>query len=29
VNTTVSRLIGLLEATWTGRVNRLHPEPPE
>jgi 2-dehydropantoate 2-reductase len=26
VNTTVSRLIGLLEATWTGRVNRLHPE---
>jgi 2-dehydropantoate 2-reductase len=29
VNTTVSRLIGLLEATWTGRVNRLHPEKPE
>ncbi len=29
VNTTVSRLIGLLEATWTGRVNRLHPETPE
>jgi 2-dehydropantoate 2-reductase len=26
VNTTISRLIGLLEATWTGRVNRLHPE---
>jgi 2-dehydropantoate 2-reductase len=26
VNATVSRLIGLLEATWTGRVNRLHPE---
>jgi 2-dehydropantoate 2-reductase len=26
VNTTVSRLIGLLEATWTGRVNRLHPQ---
>ena len=29
VNTTVSRLIGLLEATWTGRVSRLHPETPE
>jgi 2-dehydropantoate 2-reductase len=28
VNTTVSRLIGLLEATWTGRVNRLHPQAP-
>jgi 2-dehydropantoate 2-reductase len=28
VNTTVSRLIGLLEATWTRRVNRLHPETP-
>jgi 2-dehydropantoate 2-reductase len=28
VNTTVSRLIGLLEATWTRRVNRLHPEAP-
>jgi 2-dehydropantoate 2-reductase len=28
VNTTVSRLIGLLEATWAGRVNRLHPEAP-
>ena len=28
VNATVSRLIGLLEATWTGRVNRLHPETP-
>jgi 2-dehydropantoate 2-reductase len=28
VNTTVSRLIGLLEATWTGRVNRPHPEAP-
>jgi 2-dehydropantoate 2-reductase len=24
VNATVSRLIGLLEATWTRRVNRLH-----
>ena len=24
VNATVSQLIGLLEATWTGRVNRLH-----
>jgi 2-dehydropantoate 2-reductase len=28
VNATVSRLIGLLEATWTRRVNRLHPETP-
>jgi 2-dehydropantoate 2-reductase len=28
VNTTVSRLIGLLEATWPGRVNRLHLELP-
>ena len=28
VNTTVSRLIGLLEATWAKRVNRLHPEAP-
>ena len=28
VNATISRLIGLLEATWTGRVNRLHPEAP-
>jgi 2-dehydropantoate 2-reductase len=28
VNTTVSRLIGLLEATWTRRVSRLHPETP-
>jgi 2-dehydropantoate 2-reductase len=28
VNDTVSRLIGLLEATWTDRVNRLHPELP-
>jgi 2-dehydropantoate 2-reductase len=28
VNTTISRLIGLLEATWTRRVNRLHPEAP-
>ena len=28
VNTTVSRLIGLLEATWTDRVSRLHPETP-
>jgi len=28
VNTTVSRLIGLLEATWTARVNRLHQETP-
>ncbi len=28
VNTTISRLIGLLEATWTERVNRLHPEAP-
>src|ERR1700678_174085 len=27
-NTTISRLIGLLEATWTGRVNRLHPQAP-
>jgi 2-dehydropantoate 2-reductase len=26
VNATVSRLIGLLEATWTSRVNRVHPE---
>ncbi len=26
VNATVSRLIGLLEATWARRVNRLHPE---
>jgi 2-dehydropantoate 2-reductase len=28
VNTTISRLIGLLEATWTRRVNRLHPPAP-
>jgi 2-dehydropantoate 2-reductase len=28
VNTTISGLIGLLEATWTGRVNRLHPQAP-
>ena len=28
VNATISRLMGLLEATWTGRVDRLHPEPP-
>jgi 2-dehydropantoate 2-reductase len=28
VNATVSRLIGLLEATWPRRVNRLHPELP-
>jgi 2-dehydropantoate 2-reductase len=28
VNATVSRLIGLLEATWTARVNRLHPQAP-
>ncbi len=28
VNETVSRLIGLLEATWTRRVNRLRPELP-
>jgi len=28
VNTTISRLIGLLEATWARRVNRLHPEAP-
>src|SRR3984885_6829813 len=28
VNAAISRLVGLLEATWTGRVNRLHPELP-
>jgi 2-dehydropantoate 2-reductase len=28
VNATIGRLIGLLEATWTERVNRLHPEAP-
>ena len=28
VNAAISRLVGLLEATWTVRVNRLHPEPP-
>jgi 2-dehydropantoate 2-reductase len=27
VNAAIARLVGLLEATWTGRVNRLHPEP--
>jgi 2-dehydropantoate 2-reductase len=26
VNAAISRLVGLLEATWTGRVDRLHPE---
>ena len=28
VNAAITRLVGLLEATWTGRVNRLHPDPP-
>jgi 2-dehydropantoate 2-reductase len=28
VNAVITRLVGLLEATWTGRVNRLHPELP-
>ena len=28
VNAAISRLVGLLEATWTGRVNRIHPELP-
>jgi len=28
VNAAISRLVGLLEATWTGRVHRLHPELP-
>src|SRR6202044_1756457 len=28
VNAAISRLVGLLEATWTARVNRLHPGPP-
>ena len=28
VNAAISRLVGLLEATWTRRVNRLHPEAP-
>jgi 2-dehydropantoate 2-reductase len=28
VNAAITRLVGLLEATWTGRVNRLHPELP-
>jgi 2-dehydropantoate 2-reductase len=28
VNRAISRLVGLLEATWTGRVHRLHPELP-
>jgi 2-dehydropantoate 2-reductase len=28
VNTAISRLVGLLEATWTGRVDRLHPKLP-
>jgi 2-dehydropantoate 2-reductase len=28
VNAAISRLVGLLEATWTGRVSRLHPELP-
>ena len=27
VNAAIARLVGLLEATWTGRVDRLHPEP--
>ena len=27
VNAAIARLLGLLEATWTLRVNRLHPEP--
>jgi 2-dehydropantoate 2-reductase len=27
VNATVSRLIGLLEATWSSRVNRLRQDP--
>ena len=26
VNAAITRLVGLLEATWTARVNRLHPE---
>jgi ketopantoate reductase len=26
VNAAICRLVGLLEATWTGRVHRLHPE---
>jgi 2-dehydropantoate 2-reductase len=28
VNAAITGLVGLLEATWTGRVNRLHPELP-
>jgi 2-dehydropantoate 2-reductase len=28
VNAAISRLVGLLEATWAVRVNGLHPEPP-
>jgi 2-dehydropantoate 2-reductase len=28
VNAAISGLVGLLEATWTDRVNRLHPELP-
>ena len=28
VNAAITRLVGLLEATWTGRVNRLHPDLP-
>jgi 2-dehydropantoate 2-reductase len=28
VNAAITRLVGLLEATWTGRVSGLHPEPP-
>jgi 2-dehydropantoate 2-reductase len=28
VNAAITHLVGLLEATWTGRVNRLHPELP-